>query len=92
MASRPAVLHPRLPLEIPSKLRELLKLGETETHYSVQTLSGATLLFSKGAIQYPRELPCGILDDGKDTTEERRREREWELAHDERKFGTSRDK
>jgi hypothetical protein len=74
-------------LEVPSDLRELLQLHETDTHYVVRTFSGATLLRSKADILYPWQLLEGVLDDGRDTTEERRQERELELARDQRKFG-----
>ncbi len=91
MASQPITNPQSRPLEIPAELRQSLHLRETETHYLVQTLSGATIFFAKSEIEYPSELTCGILDDRKDTGEERRREREWELAHDERKFGAKQD-
>jgi hypothetical protein len=37
-----------------------------------------------------RSLEGILADDGIDTTEWKKQEREWELAHDERKFGTAR--
>jgi hypothetical protein len=37
-----------------------------------------------------RALEGILADDGIDTTEWKRQQREWELAHDERKFGTKR--
>lgn len=89
MASEPVVRPFGQHLAIPADLCEFLHLQETETHYAVRTLSGATLMRPKSEIEYPWELMMGIMDDGKDTTEEKRREREWELAHDERKFGSS---
>ena len=87
MASQP-VPEPKPVLIVPQQLRELLELRETDTHYTVKTFSGATLLFEKAKVEYPWQLMCGILDDGKDTGEEKRHERDWELAHDERKFGS----
>lgn len=75
-------------LEIPRDLGALLHLQETPTHYAVQTLSGATLIRPKSVIQYPWQLLEGILDDGKNTSEEQKFEREHELKHDEAKFGT----
>lgn len=87
MASQPVPKPSKLVLEIPAELRESLQLQETETHYAVRTFSGATLLRLKAEIEYPWQLLEGILDDGRDTSEERHREREWELAHEECKFG-----
>jgi len=74
-------------LEVPEDMRSLLDLRETATHYIVRTLSGATILRLKSEIRYPWQLLRGIADNGTDTTEERAREREWELAHDQRKYG-----
>lgn len=87
MASQPIPKPQRPEIDISASTREFLQLKETETHYAVRTLSGATLLRPKSEIRFSWELLEGILDDGKDTSEERRRERDWELAHDERKFG-----
>jgi hypothetical protein len=74
-------------LVIPADLSELLQLHETDTHYAVRTYSGATLLRPKADILYPWQLLEGVLDDGRDTTEERSRERKLELAREQRKFG-----
>jgi hypothetical protein len=74
-------------LAIPTDLCELLQLHETDTHFAVRTFSGATLLRPKADILYPWQLLEGVLDDGRDTTEERRQERELELARDQRKYG-----
>ncbi len=73
-------------LEVPEDLRDLLALRETPTHYVVKTLSGASLLRLKSEIHFPWQLLRGVLDNGTDTTEERVRERKWELAHDQRKY------
>jgi bifunctional DNA-binding transcriptional regulator/antitoxin component of YhaV-PrlF toxin-antitoxin module len=91
MATDPVVRPVEKQIVVPADLRELLKLQETDTHYAVHTLSGATLLRSKAEIQYPWQLLEGVLDDGKDTSEERRREREQELSHDQQKFGRKSD-
>ncbi len=72
-------------MEIAVNLRNLLHLQETPPHYAVKTFSGATLLRPKSEIQYAWQLLQGILDDGEDSTDLKRRERDLELAHDERK-------
>jgi hypothetical protein len=82
MATEARVRPASSTLAIPSDLRELLDLHETETHYTVRTSSGATLLRSKSDILYPWQLLEGVLDDGRDTSEERKRERETELARE----------
>jgi hypothetical protein len=86
MASQP-VTASQPTIEIPGDLRELLQLHETGTDYCVTTLSGATLIRPKAEIRYAWQLLEGILDDGKDTTEERQLEREREFAHDARMLG-----
>jgi hypothetical protein len=87
MATEATVRPASQALAIPTDLRELLQLHETDTHYAVRTFSGATLLRPKAGILYPWQLLEGVLDDGRDTSEERRQERELELARDQRKFG-----
>ena len=88
MAGKTTMSSEHNKMVIPSELSELLHLQETPTHYAVRTLSGATLIRTKTVIHYPWQLLEGILDDGKNTSEERRFERERELSHDEAKFGT----
>ena len=85
MATDPMIRETSQTLIIPHDLRALLHLRETPTHYAVQTLSGATLLRAKSTVQHPWDLLSGIMDDGKDTTEERRVEREREWSQDEPK-------
>jgi len=88
MAAKTTMRSEHNKMEIPSELSALLHLQETPTHYAVRTLSGATLIRPKTIIHYPWQLLQGILDDGKNTSEECRFERERELSHDEAKFGT----
>lgn len=88
MATEPVVRPTGKLVGISEGLRDLLHLTETETHYAVRTLSGATLMRPKTEIAYEWQLLRGIMDDGKDTDVERRVEREFEIAHDERKFGS----
>jgi hypothetical protein len=87
MATEATVRPASQALAIPPDLCELLQIHETDTHYVVRAFSGATLLRSKADILYPWQLLEGVLDDGRDTTEELRQERELELARDQRKFG-----
>lgn len=87
MATEPVVRAAERAVEIPEDLRSLLDLRETPTHYMLRTLSGATLIRLKSTIRHPWDLLSGIMDDGKDTTEERGLEREREWSHDERTLG-----
>jgi hypothetical protein len=67
-------------LDVPNALRDLLQLSESGSDYVVRTMSGARLSKPKSEVKYVWQLLSGILDDGRDTTEERRIERERELA------------
>ncbi len=87
MASQPVLNPIESPPTIPKTLRELLNLRETDTHYAVQTFSGATLFRPKAEVAFAWELLEGVYDDGKDTSGDQRRERESELAHDDEKYG-----
>jgi len=86
MASEPVLRTFCTGIDIPPQLRESLRLRETDAEYSIRTLSGKVITRSKSDIRYPWQLLSGILDDQKDTTDERRRDREYELSHDERKL------
>lgn len=81
-------LEPQLQMsDIPEAIRSSLQVQETPTEYLVRTFSGATMRFPRAGVHYWWQLMSGVWDNGTDPAEERRREREWELAHDERKFG-----
>jgi hypothetical protein len=90
MASDANIPPAQLQLEIPDSLREFLRMEETPTHFAVRTLSGSKRLWPKLNVQYPWQLLRGIMDDQKNTSEERKRERNFELSIDERKLGVDR--
>ena len=88
MASRAPIVPVPPKLEIPVDLRELLHIQETPMHYAVRTLSGSIRIHPKASTHYTWQLLEGIMDDGKSTSDERKLERERELARDEVMFGT----
>ncbi len=87
MASSAAIELEQEPLFIPEELLPLLHLVETETHFTVRTLSGTTLLKAKPDVHHAWELLGGIVDDCLDTTTERADERRAELHGDARMHG-----
>ncbi len=87
MASGPFIRQEQSSVLITDDLRALLDLRESDTHYLVRTLSGATLMRRKSDVRFAWELLEGIMDDGVSTSEDLKRERDWEFAHDGRKFG-----
>lgn len=93
MASQPVLTVDNGALQLPEELlsdshfqngTKLQLVSVTDDAISFKRLTVKHVLAAWESLQ-------GILaEEGMDATEWKRREREWELAHDERKFGTPR--